>query len=147
MGIDTYTSLLLLNHFFLDFIPVCCAYDYVMHTFMCGFMNFCVHLIMIEQELFFCAKNLPFLLRNISDMFAFPFHFDLSKGKPTLPLNFEETTWATLKSAINAIFLKQPDPCDLEKLYQVFFMLLFICVSDIDGSQLLIDHLSLLGGK
>ncbi|KAL3520226.1 hypothetical protein ACH5RR_018375, partial [Cinchona calisaya] len=42
----------------------------------------------------------------------------LLKGKPTLPSNFEEATWATLKSAINAIFLKQPDPCDLEKLYQ-----------------------------
>ncbi|MCD7473381.1 Cullin-4A [Datura stramonium] len=40
------------------------------------------------------------------------------KAKPTLPINFEENTWATLKSAINAIFLKQPDPCDLEKLYQ-----------------------------
>ncbi|KAL0442515.1 UNVERIFIED_CONTAM: Cullin-4 [Sesamum latifolium] len=42
----------------------------------------------------------------------------LVKAKPTLPSNFEENTWATLKSAINAIFLKQPDPCDLEKLYQ-----------------------------
>ncbi|WMV14070.1 hypothetical protein MTR67_007455 [Solanum verrucosum] len=39
-------------------------------------------------------------------------------SKPTLPTNFEENTWATLKSAISAIFLKQPDPCDLEKLYQ-----------------------------
>ncbi|KAH0719260.1 hypothetical protein KY285_015291 [Solanum tuberosum] len=42
----------------------------------------------------------------------------LNKAKPTLPTNFEENTWATLKSAISAIFLKQPDPCDLEKLYQ-----------------------------
>ncbi|XP_058203740.1 cullin-4-like isoform X1 [Rhododendron vialii] len=42
----------------------------------------------------------------------------LLKAKPTLPANFEENTWATLKSAISAIFLKQPDPCDLEKLYQ-----------------------------
>ncbi|CAN4123744.1 unnamed protein product [Withania somnifera] len=42
----------------------------------------------------------------------------LVKAKPTLPTNFEENTWATLKSAISAIFLKQPDPCDLEKLYQ-----------------------------
>ncbi|XP_052182282.1 cullin-4-like [Diospyros lotus] len=42
----------------------------------------------------------------------------LLKAKPTLPLNFEENTWVTLKSAISAIFLKQPDPCDLEKLYQ-----------------------------
>ncbi|KAI3466829.1 hypothetical protein Pfo_023492 [Paulownia fortunei] len=42
----------------------------------------------------------------------------LVKAKPTLPSNFEEHTWATLKSAIGAIFLKQPNPCDLEKLYQ-----------------------------
>ncbi|KAJ9565787.1 hypothetical protein OSB04_001753 [Centaurea solstitialis] len=42
----------------------------------------------------------------------------LLKAKPTLPTNFEENTWAILKSAISAIFLKQPDPCDLEKLYQ-----------------------------
>ncbi|GFQ05652.1 cullin-4 [Phtheirospermum japonicum] len=42
----------------------------------------------------------------------------LNKAKPTLPTNFEENTWATLKSAIGAIFLKQPNPCDLEKLYQ-----------------------------
>lgn len=34
-------------------------------------------------------------------------------------MDFEENTWATLKSAISAIFMKQPDPCDLEKLYQV----------------------------
>ncbi|RYR47577.1 hypothetical protein Ahy_A07g033510 [Arachis hypogaea] len=39
-------------------------------------------------------------------------------GKPTLSTNFEEVTWAKLKSAICAIFLKQPDSCDLEKLYQ-----------------------------
>ncbi|CAA7394007.1 unnamed protein product [Spirodela intermedia] len=42
----------------------------------------------------------------------------LVKGKPKLPTNFEEDTWAKLKSAITGIFLKQPDPCDLEKLYQ-----------------------------
>lgn len=42
----------------------------------------------------------------------------LVKAKPSLPPNFEEDTWATLKSAINAIFLKQPVSCDLEKLYQ-----------------------------
>ncbi|CAN4082016.1 unnamed protein product [Withania somnifera] len=42
----------------------------------------------------------------------------LFKAKPSLPTNFEENTWATLKSAMSAIFLKQPDPCDLEKLYQ-----------------------------
>ncbi|THU61819.1 hypothetical protein C4D60_Mb07t27280 [Musa balbisiana] len=40
------------------------------------------------------------------------------KGKPSVPANFEEDTWATLKSAINAIFLKRRDPCDSEKLYQ-----------------------------
>ncbi|KAK8575953.1 hypothetical protein V6N12_063601 [Hibiscus sabdariffa] len=42
----------------------------------------------------------------------------LVKAKPTLPTNFEDETWAKLKSAINAIFLKQPDSCDMEKLYQ-----------------------------
>ncbi|TYH67322.1 hypothetical protein ES332_D06G181300v1 [Gossypium tomentosum] len=42
----------------------------------------------------------------------------LLKAKPTLPTNFEVETWATLKSAITAIFLKRPDSCDLEKLYQ-----------------------------
>lgn len=42
----------------------------------------------------------------------------LNKDKPKLPLNFEGDTWATLKSAITAIFLKKPDPCDSEKLYQ-----------------------------
>ncbi|KAG5515817.1 hypothetical protein RHGRI_036759 [Rhododendron griersonianum] len=45
----------------------------------------------------------------------------LLKAKPTLPTNFEDNTWASLKSAISAIFLKQPDPCDLEKLYQANF--------------------------
>ncbi|PNY04718.1 cullin-4-like protein [Trifolium pratense] len=39
-------------------------------------------------------------------------------GKPKIPPNFEEQTWATLKSAICAIFFKQPNSCDLEKLYQ-----------------------------
>ncbi|KAH9749455.1 Cullin-4 [Citrus sinensis] len=42
----------------------------------------------------------------------------LLKAKPTLPTNFEEDTWAKLKLAIKAIFLKQPTSCDLEKLYQ-----------------------------
>ncbi|CAI9783451.1 unnamed protein product [Fraxinus pennsylvanica] len=42
----------------------------------------------------------------------------LNKAKPTLPTDFEENTWAKLKSAIRAIFLKQPDSCDLERLYQ-----------------------------
>ncbi|KAK7284002.1 hypothetical protein RIF29_13753 [Crotalaria pallida] len=42
----------------------------------------------------------------------------LHKGSPTLPPNFEENTWGKLKSAISAIFLKQPVSCDLENLYQ-----------------------------
>ncbi|XP_078436854.1 cullin4 isoform X2 [Wolffia australiana] len=42
----------------------------------------------------------------------------LNKGKPKIPANFEEETWEKLKSAITAIFLKKPDSCDLEKLYQ-----------------------------
>ncbi|XP_057996406.1 cullin-4 isoform X2 [Hevea brasiliensis] len=42
----------------------------------------------------------------------------LVKAKPTLPAHFEVDTWAKLQSAIKAIFLKQPDSCDLEKLYQ-----------------------------
>lgn len=48
----------------------------------------------------------------------------LYEAKPTLPANFEEDTWAKLKSAICAIFLKQPNSCDLEKLYQVKFIIL-----------------------
>ncbi|KAF3628237.1 Cullin-4A [Capsicum annuum] len=47
-----------------------------------------------------------------------PLVIKLVKAKPTLPTNFEENTWVTVKSAISAIFLKQRDPCDLEKLYQ-----------------------------
>ncbi|KAG2684765.1 hypothetical protein I3760_10G090100 [Carya illinoinensis] len=42
----------------------------------------------------------------------------LVKAKPTLPANFEVDTWAKLKSAISAIFLKQPNPIDSEILYQ-----------------------------
>lgn len=60
-----------------------------------------------------------FVLRKAPDMFTISFCFCLFEAKPTLPTNFEEDTWAKLKSAISAIFLKQPDPCDLEKLYQV----------------------------
>ncbi|XWS19848.1 hypothetical protein CRYUN_Cryun31cG0051900 [Craigia yunnanensis] len=55
----------------------------------------------------------------------------LVKAKPTLPTNFEEDTWAKLKSAINAIFLKQPDSCDLEKLYQAVNNL---CLHKMGGS-------------
>ncbi|KAI3740107.1 hypothetical protein L2E82_30525 [Cichorium intybus] len=55
----------------------------------------------------------------------------LLKAKPTLPKDFEENTWAVLKSAINAIFLKQPDPCDLEKLYQAVNDL---CLHKLGGS-------------
>ncbi|XP_013599040.1 PREDICTED: cullin-4 [Brassica oleracea var. oleracea] len=42
----------------------------------------------------------------------------LNKAKPSLPTNFEDTTWENLQSAIRAIFLKQPFPFDLERLYQ-----------------------------
>ncbi|KAI4365207.1 hypothetical protein MLD38_021214 [Melastoma candidum] len=42
----------------------------------------------------------------------------LVKAKPTVPDNFEEDTWQKLKSAINAIFLKQPVAYALENLYQ-----------------------------
>ncbi|KAK4491577.1 hypothetical protein RD792_002329 [Penstemon davidsonii] len=61
-----------------------------------------------------CEVNLCCMLILSTDQFL---DFFLV-AKPTLPSNFEENTWATLKSAISAIFLKQPDPCDLEKLYQ-----------------------------
>ncbi|KAE8713076.1 Cullin-4 [Hibiscus syriacus] len=47
----------------------------------------------------------------------------LVKAKPTLPANFEDETWAKLKSAINAIFFKQPNSCDMEKLYQAVITL------------------------
>ncbi|KAI4365208.1 hypothetical protein MLD38_021214 [Melastoma candidum] len=43
----------------------------------------------------------------------------LVKAKPTVPDNFEEDTWQKLKSAINAIFLKQPVAYALENLYQL----------------------------
>ncbi|KAI4312356.1 hypothetical protein MLD38_037173 [Melastoma candidum] len=39
-------------------------------------------------------------------------------AKPTIPENFEEDTWEKLKSAINAMFLKQPVAYALENLYQ-----------------------------
>ncbi|CAN8267329.1 unnamed protein product [Cochlearia groenlandica] len=42
----------------------------------------------------------------------------LNKAKPTLPTNFEETTWEKLQSAIRAIFLKKSLSFDLEWLYQ-----------------------------
>ncbi|XP_060191854.1 cullin-4-like [Lycium barbarum] len=60
-----------------------------------------------------------------------PLVIKLNKGKPALPTNFEENTWATLKSAISSIFLKQPDPCDLEKLYQAVNNL---CLHKMGGS-------------
>ncbi|XP_074326277.1 cullin-4 [Apium graveolens] len=59
------------------------------------------------------------------------FVIKLNKAKPTIPTNFEETTWETLKSAITAIFLKRPDPCDLEKLYQAVNNL---CLHKMGGS-------------
>ncbi|KAJ4878119.1 Cullin-4 [Raphanus sativus] len=42
----------------------------------------------------------------------------LNKAKPTLPTNFEDTTWENLQSAIRAIFLKKPFSFSLERLYQ-----------------------------
>ncbi|XP_010495750.1 PREDICTED: cullin-4 [Camelina sativa] len=42
----------------------------------------------------------------------------LNKAKPTLPKNFEETTWEQLQSAIRAIFLKKPFSFHFESLYQ-----------------------------
>ncbi|KAH7568571.1 hypothetical protein JRO89_XS06G0016500 [Xanthoceras sorbifolium] len=57
--------------------------------------------------------------------------FCICEAKPTLPTNFEEDTWATLQSAIQAIFLKQPDSCDLEKLYQAVNNL---CLHKMGGS-------------
>ncbi|KAL6553166.1 Cullin-4 [Orobanche gracilis] len=65
------------------------------------------------------AKKL--VIKLVKDCFA----------KPTLPSNFEENTWATLKSAIGAIFLKQPNICDLEKLYQAVNNL---CLHKMGGS-------------
>ena len=65
--------------------------------------------------------------------FLLHFPFCFSEAKPTLPANFEEDTWAKLKSAISAIFLKQPDPIDSEILYQVESaksFLLFVWDSD-----------------
>lgn len=36
-----------------------------------------------------------------------------------MPANFEENTWATLKDAIEAIFMKKPTIYMKEDLYQV----------------------------
>ncbi|KAL8129526.1 hypothetical protein V2J09_018681 [Rumex salicifolius] len=47
-----------------------------------------------------------------------PFVIKFHKGKPTLPENYEEETWARLRSAITGIFLKQRETCELEKLYK-----------------------------
>ncbi|XP_028245115.1 cullin-4-like isoform X2 [Glycine soja] len=69
--------------------------------------------------------NAPALIAaNLSRKKATPPHppkkflIRFHKGVPTLPPNFEEETWAKLKSAIGAIFMKQPVSCDLENLYQ-----------------------------
>ncbi|RYR25494.1 hypothetical protein Ahy_B02g059283 [Arachis hypogaea] len=74
-------------------------------------------------------------------------------GKPTLPTNFDEVTWAKLKSAICSIFLKQPDSCDLEKLYQslvgqspdlvVFLSLVERCWQDLCDQMLIIQSIAL----
>lgn len=47
------------------------------------------------------------------------FFFPSGEAKPKVPTNFEEDTWSVLKSAIAAVFLKQPVSCSLEDLYQV----------------------------
>lgn len=51
-------------------------------------------------------------------------------GQPKLPTNFEDDTWAKLKAAISAIFLKQPLSCDTEKLYQVLFSPNYLDISN-----------------
>ncbi|KAK7399934.1 hypothetical protein VNO78_11131 [Psophocarpus tetragonolobus] len=72
---------------------------------------------------------LPLIAANLSHKKATPPHpprklrIKFLKDKPTLPPNFEEDTWEQLRSAICAIFLKQPDSCDLEKLYQLIRVL------------------------
>eukprot|EP00798_Chlamydomonas_sp_ICE-L_P023806 gene23806-9369_t len=38
-------------------------------------------------------------------------------GKPALPTDFEETTWAKIQDAINAVHCKRPVTCSLEELY------------------------------
>ncbi|CAN6847655.1 unnamed protein product [Brassica oleracea] len=54
----------------------------------------------------------------------------LNKAKPSLPTNFEDTTWDNLQSAIRAIFLKHPFPFDLERLYQAVDNL---CLHKLEG--------------
>ncbi|KAF3777264.1 Cullin-4 [Nymphaea thermarum] len=51
--------------------------------------------------------------------------------KPKVPTNFEEDTWSVLKSAIAAVFLKQPVSCSLEDLYQAVSNL---CLHKMGGS-------------
>ncbi|GFS43136.1 cullin4 [Actinidia rufa] len=76
-------------------------------------------MVVVEVEVFVVAVtlvaigNVIIVVVLITDCYCW-----VKYGKPTLPINFEENTWAILKSAISAIFLKQPDPCDSEKLYQ-----------------------------
>ncbi|CAN6465250.1 unnamed protein product [Victoria cruziana] len=53
------------------------------------------------------------------------------KAKPKVPTNFEEDTWSVLKSAIAAVFLKQPVSCSLEDLYQAVSNL---CLHKMGGS-------------
>lgn len=55
----------------------------------------------------------------ISKFLIVPFVMYICEAKPTLPTNFEETTWEKLQTAIRAIFLKKPVSFDLEGLYQV----------------------------
>jgi hypothetical protein len=48
-----------------------------------------------------------------------------------VPADFEENTWATLKDAIEAIFMKKPTLYMREDLYQVLFLKFEIYVNRI----------------
>jgi hypothetical protein len=43
----------------------------------------------------------------------------LHTGKPELPSDFEDATWAKLQNAVHAVHSKQPVSCSLEELYTV----------------------------
>ncbi|CAN6465251.1 unnamed protein product [Victoria cruziana] len=60
-----------------------------------------------------------------------PLEKNALEPKPKVPTNFEEDTWSVLKSAIAAVFLKQPVSCSLEDLYQAVSNL---CLHKMGGS-------------
>ena len=78
------------------------------------YLNFRNHCVFFLQPLSKCYRHC------LNDILAI-LH---GLGQPKLPKNFEEDTWAILKDAITAIFLKKKLSCDVEKLYQVIFLLL-----------------------